>query len=90
MAYTETQEYNIEIATNKSLSVRKETVTKKDGVEVGRVFLRTSLMPGEDVSDQPSEVQAVATAVWTPEVVAAYEASAVPLDIPSPAGYEPR
>jgi hypothetical protein len=33
--------------------------------------------PGEDVSDDCEELQAVANALWTPEVIAAYEASKV-------------
>ncbi len=32
--------------------------------------------PGSDVSAMPANVQAVAAVVWTPEVIAAYEAEA--------------
>jgi hypothetical protein len=33
------------------------------------------LSPGDDVSDQPEDIQAACAAWWTPERVAAFEAS---------------
>lgn len=44
--------------------VRKVIVTERDGVEIARQYERTSFLPGQDVSDQPSEVQAYCTAKW--------------------------
>lgn len=35
-------------------------------------YIRQTLEPGQDVSDQPEEVQAVCTAAWTDEVIAAW------------------
>ncbi len=74
MAFTEHIEYKEEILPNQIIQVRRADVIKKDGVEVGRTYHRNVVVPGQDVSDQPAEVQAIAAALWTEEVVAAYEA----------------
>ena len=74
MTFTEHTEYKEEILPNQIIQVRRADVIKKDGVEVGRTYHRNVVVPGQDVSDQPAEVQAIAAALWTPEVIAAYEA----------------
>ena len=74
MAFTEKQEYKIEVLSNGTLQVRRADIVLKDGVEVGRTYHRHCLMPGEDVTNEVPRVQAVAAATWTPEVVSAYEA----------------
>jgi hypothetical protein len=38
-------------------------------------FRRYFLTPGSDLAGQPDQVVAVANAVWTPRVIAAYQAS---------------
>jgi len=75
MTFTEHTEYKEEVLPNQIIQVRRADVIKKDGVEVGRTYHRNVVVPGQDVSDQPAEVQAIAAALWTPEVIAAYEAS---------------
>jgi len=75
MAFTEHTEYKEEILPNQVIQVRRADVIKKDGVEVGRTFHRNVVVPGQDVSNEPAEVQAIAAALWTPEVIAAYKAS---------------
>lgn len=75
MAFTEKQSYKIEVNENYSIGVRRVDIVLKDDVEVGRSYHRFVFQPGDDVSDQPKEVQDVAAAVWTPEVIDAYQAS---------------
>jgi hypothetical protein len=75
MAFTEHTEYKEEILPNQVIQVRRADIVKKDGVEVGRTYHRNVVAPGQDVSDQPAEVQAIAAALWTADVVAAYKAS---------------
>ena len=75
MTFTEHVEYKKEVLPNQIIQVRRADVIKKDGVEVGRTYHRNVVVPGQDVSDQPAEVQAIAAALWTPEVIADYEAS---------------
>jgi thiol-disulfide isomerase/thioredoxin len=49
-------------------------VIEKDGVELTRTFHRHAKHPGEDVSNEDPKVQAIANAIWTEEVIAAYQA----------------
>jgi len=82
MSFTEHTEYKEEILPNQIIQVRRADVVKKDGVEVGRTYNRTVVVPGQDVSDQPAEVQAIAAALWTAEVIAAYEAEVAANSLP--------
>ena len=76
MAFTERQEYKLEIIPPYSIiQCRRADIVEKDGVEVGRQYHRHVVSPGDDVSTECAEVQSVATALWTEEVVSAYEAS---------------
>lgn len=56
------------------LQVREAATIMRDGAEIAKTFHRWSFAPGDDVSDMPANVQAVAAAAWTPEVIAAYQA----------------
>ena len=89
MALTETVEYDkIEIVgKHKAVQVRKATVIKKDGEEISRSFHRYVLQPGTldasdklvdtDLSGEPAEVSAIATAAWTTDVKAAWKAKLI-------------
>ncbi len=75
MAFTEKKEHKLEIIPPYSIiQCREANIVEKDGVEVGRTYHRHVRSPGDDVSGDCAELQAVATALWTAEVVAAYEA----------------
>ena len=85
MALAESIEYDkIEIVgLYKAVQVRKATIIKKDGVEITRSFERYVLHPGKlngvelvdtDLSGEPAEVSAIATAAWTTDVKAAWKA----------------
>ena len=76
MAFTERQEHKIEIIPPYSiLQCRRADIVEKDGVEVGRTYHRHVKTPGQDMTGECAEMQAVATALWTPEVIAAYQAT---------------
>ena len=89
MALAESIEYDkIEVVgTYKAVQVRKATVIKKDGVELTRSFHRYVLHPGDldnsnklvdiDLTGQPAEVSAIATAAWTTDVKAAWKAKLI-------------
>ena len=73
MAFTERQEYKVEVIPPHSiLQVRRADIVEKDGVEVGRTYHRHCRHPGDDVSEDCAQVQAIASALWTTEVVDAY------------------
>jgi hypothetical protein len=57
------------------VQVRTATVIEEDGVELSRSFHRHVVSPTDDYSGETDEVKAVCQAVFTPEVVEAYELS---------------
>ena len=76
MAFTEKKTHKLEISPPHSvIQCREANIVEKDGVEVGRTYHRHVRSPGDDVSGDCAELQAVATALWTTDVVAAYKAS---------------
>ena len=76
MSFTERNEYKVEVIPPfKILQVRRADIVEKDGVEVGRTYHRHVRVPGDDVSSDAAEVQAIAGALWTAEVIKAYQDS---------------
>lgn len=75
MALTEeTSIESIEII-SPHIVVQRRTIVKRDGVEIARNVTRNDYVPGVDTTAFESELKAVCQAVWTAEVVAAFEAS---------------
>ena len=75
MAITKRLEYKEEILPNQVLQIRTTTVVEEDGVELARNHHRHVVAPGDDVSGEVQEVQDIAAALWTAEVISAYQAS---------------
>lgn len=74
--YRERFEYKLEIIPPYSIiQCRKATIIERDGVEVGRTYHRHVRSPGDDVSNDCTELKRCAAVLWTPAVVAAYEAT---------------
>ena len=73
--YTERVELKEEILPNQTIQLRVATVIERDGEEVGRSYHRSVFTPGCDLIGAPAEVRAIAGALWTAEVISAYEAS---------------
>jgi hypothetical protein len=65
----------IEVLLDGCIQVRRRDQILKDGVEVASSFHRHVIVPGADVSNEDDRVAAVATTLWTEEVVAAYQAA---------------
>jgi hypothetical protein len=64
----------VEVILDGTLLVRQVTRIMEDGQQLSSSYHRWSFSPNSDVSEQPANVQAIAAAAWTPEVIAAYEA----------------
>jgi hypothetical protein len=62
----------IEVIENNSIQVRKATIIEKDGIEITRTFHRHVVSPGADITNEDPKVQAIASAIWTEEIIAAY------------------
>jgi hypothetical protein len=65
----------IEVIENNSIQVRTATIIEKDGTELTRTFHRHVLSPGADLTNEDPKVQAIANAIWTEEIVTAYQES---------------
>lgn len=63
----------IEITETGTIQVREATRILKDGEIIAQTYHRWAFAPGSDVSEMPENVQAVAKAVWTDNVVTAYK-----------------
>ena len=75
MALTEiTKVDQIEVTENNSIQVRTATIIKKDGTEIAKTYHRHVVSPGDNVTNEDPRVQAIANAIWTDEVIAAYQA----------------
>ena len=75
MAITKRTELKEEILPNQTIQIRTTTVVEEDGVELARSYHRHVVAPGDDVTGEPQEVQDIAAALWTADVIAAYNAS---------------
>ena len=76
MALTETTKVDlIQLIENNSIQVRTATIIEKDGTEIAKTYHRHVVNPGDDVTNEDPRVQAIANAIWTDEVIAAYQAS---------------
>ena len=80
MAITKRLEYKEEILPNQVIQIRTTTVVEEDGVELARNHHRHVVCPGDDVSGEVQEVQDIAAALWTLEVIDAYQASIATTD----------
>ena len=58
----------------KHLQIRTATVILDDGVEISRSFHRRVVSPLDDISNETDEIKAIAAAVHTADVKAAYQA----------------
>ena len=75
MAITKRLEYKEEILPNQIIQIRTTTVVEEDGVELARNHHRHVVVPGQDVSGEVQEVQDIAAALWTADVISEYQAS---------------
>jgi hypothetical protein len=65
----------VELTEVNTIQVRTATIIERDGTEISRTFHRHVVTPGCDVTNEDPKVQAIANAIWTEEVIAAYRAS---------------
>ena len=74
MALTERSAIDkIEVLENGIIQVRRADIVERDGLEIAKSYHRWTLTPGQDLTGQEQRVIDVATAVWTAEVIAAYQ-----------------
>ncbi len=72
--FTERTEYTIEVVPPFSIiNCKRSDILEKDGVEISKTYHRHCRVPGEDVSEDCEELQKVAEALWTPELISKYQ-----------------
>ena len=64
----------VTVTENGIVLFREATRIIEDGKVLTQTYHRSSLTPGQDITNQPPKVQDICNAVWTPEVIAAYQA----------------
>jgi hypothetical protein len=64
----------IELVENNSIQVRTANIIERDGTEIAKTYHRHVVVPGNDVTNEDPKVQAIANAIWTEEVIVAYQA----------------
>lgn len=65
----------ITVTENGVVLYREATCILEGDVQLSKTYHRSSLAPASDLTGIPSNVVAICNVAWTPEVVAAYQAS---------------
>jgi DNA-binding transcriptional LysR family regulator len=65
----------ITVTENGTVLYREATRILEDENQISKTFHRTSLTPGQDITGVPANVAAICNTVWTPEVIAAFQAA---------------
>jgi hypothetical protein len=83
MAFSETKVIDqITVTENGIILYRESNCVFRDEEKIAQTYHRTSLTPGQDLTDQPAKVVAICNVVWTQEVIAAYQAQVASQVIP--------
>ena len=64
----------VELVQTNHIQVRTANIIERDGIEIAKTYHRHVVAPGDNVSNEDPKVQAIANAIWTEEVIAAYKA----------------
>jgi len=64
----------ITVTENGIILYREATRIMEDGNELSKMYQRSSLAPGQDLTGLPENVVAICNVAWTAEVIAAYQA----------------
>ena len=82
MTYTEQSIIDrIEVLLDGQIQVRRADRVLKDGVIIAQTYHRHVLEPGQDTKTQDARVAAVATAVWTKEILDRFAATKAAAEI---------
>jgi hypothetical protein len=74
MTLTETKVIDqITVCENGIILYREATRIIKDGEQIAQTYHRSSLTPGQDLTDVPANVVAICNVAWTAEIIQAYK-----------------
>lgn len=74
MALTEKTEWYVGINEDSVMEIRKDRVILDNGISITSLNTRYVLEPGQDVTAQPQKIRQLANFIWTPAVIAAWQA----------------
>ena len=63
------------IAKDGTIFYRINNLVMDGTTQIAQGYVRNTLYPGQDLTDIPTSVVAIANVVWTDEVISAYKAS---------------
>jgi hypothetical protein len=63
----------ITITEDGTIFYREVTRILENNVELSKNYYRSSIAPGQDLSNVPSNVVTICDVVWTPEIIATYK-----------------
>ena len=63
---------SINVLLDGQMNIREVTKILEDGVQISFSYTRYILVPGADLTGQPTRVTAIANATWTDDVIDAY------------------
>jgi hypothetical protein len=69
---------SINITLTGIIEVRQNTQILKNGVQIADSYERWTLVPGQDITNETSQVKSICNLVWTSEIIAAYQAAQNP------------
>ena len=69
--------YDQQIDENGIIHVRQITRVFEDGKELSKSYHRSTVNPKDDVTDKDDRTKKIASAIYTPEFIAEYEAKIV-------------
>lgn len=64
----------ITVTDNFVVMIRERTVIMENNAELSQTYHRTTLEPGDDYSKMPENVIKICEVMWTPEIIAEYQA----------------
>ena len=65
----------ITVCENGIVLYREATRIMEDGNQLSQTYHRSSLIPAQDLTGIPANVVAICNTVWTPSVIASYQAA---------------
>ena len=65
----------ITVTENGIILYREATRIMEDGNQISQTYHRSSLTPGQDLTNIPANVVAICNVAWTEAVIAAYQAA---------------
>jgi len=78
MSLTKTKSVDqITVTENGVVLYREVTRILEEGVEISKTYHRSTLLPGQDLTGVADNVVAVCKAVWTSDVVSAFQSAQI-------------